>query len=143
MDLTIAQKIAAFTAKPPFNNFPKSSLNPAIDLVNPGVGGSINLYTNYVPIYSHKHYTEVKKIEVKENDQSGGGQQNDNDDVLNKETSEKLDPQIFRSFQRPKFAETDKITFSNKRKQETPEKEKDKKVKHSNEKKIIHKFQFF
>lgn len=138
MDLTIAQKIAAFTAKPNFSH--NYSLNPVSNFVNPGVGGSINLYLNYVPIRSHEHYTELKKSNT--NEQHGAGQESENNEVLNNELSGKLDPEIYKSFQHPKFVKTDTITFGNKRKKIEPEAEKPKKTKLS-EAKISHNFQFF
>jgi len=92
----------------------------------PGVGGSVSIYNYYVPLYS-KNYLEVKKqiADIPEFiEQSGTGTQQDlsesnNEDILgqlNKHVKDKMDPNIYESFQKPNFVKTDEILFTSKRK---------------------------
>jgi len=85
---------------------PRLSSDPALDLVNPGLGQVVNLYETIVPMHGHSLYSIEKKVpnddEIKPNvvehltEQKGSG-------------DEKLDPEILKSFQHPIV--TDSIVF--------------------------------
>lgn len=145
MDWNISKKIGAFKSQPVARtlSYPNYSATPTHDFINPGVGGGFNLFEDFVPIYSKNLQEKQKKIDVQKNlDQVGSGETKtiDNEDV-----KEKMDPELFKSFQHPRFVDTGKILFSKKRQQEDSLQEKEvKKLKTKNEKKetMKHKFQF-
>jgi len=83
-----------------------------------GIGGSVNIFNDYVPTYSRNHTGIQKKIDdapdpVK-TEQIGAGE-HPFDEISNDNVEKKLDPNIFKSFQHPRFVVTEKVQI-NKRK---------------------------
>ena len=129
---------------------------PARDFVNPGVGGSMNMFTYFVPIYS-KNVLEVQKqiqppseTNPTEPGQSGSGLI-ENNEIKHESMAEtsnihasKMEPSIYQSFQHPKFVKTNKIIFDLKRKGTEPKSSEAKRAKTVGGGKsgLNHKFQF-
>ena len=78
----------------------------------------MNIYSDYVPTYSKNSLEIKKKIEEPSlNEQFGDGEKliSDDDETLNDTVEKKLDSDIFKSFQSPRFVVTEKVVL-NKRK---------------------------
>ena len=140
-----------------FSNYPigpnfLSSSTPARDFVNPGIGLNVSMYDLYVPTFS-KNFLEVKKqIEPLNSDvsQTGSGSavkdEGEEDKDLNMELKQKMDPQIFASFQKPNFVKSEKLILQKKRKptMSVLNKEiKKAKIIEGGSNKNIHKFKFY
>jgi len=105
MEYSLARSLEGFTDIV-YSSHPHIYPDPAFDLVNPGLGHVINLYSTFVPIQGHSLHSIEKIVpnddEIKPNvsehltEQKGSG-------------NEKLDPEILKSFQHPIL--TDSIVF--------------------------------
>lgn len=70
----------------------------------------MNIYNDYVPTYSKNNLQIKKKIEEAPlNEQIGAGEQISEDDTLNDTVERKLDSDIYKSFQSPRFVVTEKV----------------------------------
>ena len=81
-----------------------------------GIGGSYTIYNDYVPMYSRNHTEIQKKIDDDPiaTEQVGAGE-NPSDEIFNDNVQKKLDAEIYKSFQHPRFVVTEKVQI-NKRK---------------------------
>lgn len=162
MEWSIAKQIDSFVHN---STSQKNHLNftttPAKTFTNPGVGGSINIYRYYVPIYSKnplqvQKQVEPEKLQVVQ--QSGTGVEDKVDDTTSVDIESdqeipsnpqaaKMNPKIYNSFQHPSFVKTDKILFDLKRKGNEVKTKQSKKLKiedgGGNSAQQKHKFQFY
>jgi len=131
----------------------------AFDYINPGLGGSIQCFRDFTPVYNKKSVTDIQKnIEVEEKIGKGASEPKFEDTSLNQDEPDepdeilqlnqsvlsKLDKAHVSSFLKPKFVETKTIEFSKQKKVKT----ENVKTEKTNPQKPInikqsHKFQFF